>query len=324
MSGASNAIPVDDWLRHIDSEYLSTFVKGGGSSVKFAVVPDDALPGLRDALAERGAALDYVFISLDATRLRVHMPQDIFFELARQVEWRSLARRVILRLAAERDYVVDAVDPDGDGNVFDAIAGANDIESQFLLSEIRPAIQECVFRNPNMARDFRVAMTQLCLQEGRRFDGEYGGQPLLDWLTGANTRVSPVRQFSIYTGDRSPQSQGRLAVLHASHGRRSLRAAARVRRRHRPSAGNAAVRHDLRRVSRRKLGLPRLRRLPGPAHQNHERRARPESGESGGVAGATVVKRCAGCRTQIPECGPGRVACGQRAVVRGGGSCLAC
>lgn len=200
MSGASNAIPVDDWLRHIDSEYLSTFVKGGGSSVKFAVVPDDALPGLRDALAERGAALDYVFISLDATRLRVHMPQDIFFELARQVEWRSLARRVILRLAAERDYVVDAVDPDGDGNVFDAIAGANDIESQFLLSEIRPAIQECVFRNPNMARDFRVAMTQLCLQEGRRFDGEYGGQPLLDWLTGANTRVSPVRQFSIYTG----------------------------------------------------------------------------------------------------------------------------
>ena len=83
MSGASNAIPVDDWLRHIDSEYLSTFVKGGGSSVKFAVVPDDALPGLRDALAERGAALDYVFISLDATRLRVHMPQDIFFELAR-------------------------------------------------------------------------------------------------------------------------------------------------------------------------------------------------------------------------------------------------
>ena len=185
----SNAIPMDDWLRRIDGEYLSTFIKDGGASIKFAVVPDDALPGLRDAVAGRCAARDYVFVSLDAARLRVHMPQDIFFELARQVEWRSLARRVILRLAAERHYAVDAVDPGGDGNVFDAIAGANDLESQFLLSEIRPAIQERVFRNPNMARDFRVAMTQLCLQEGRRFDGEYGGQPLLDWLTGANTRV---------------------------------------------------------------------------------------------------------------------------------------
>lgn len=215
MSGASNTIPVDDWLRHIDSEYLSTFVKGGGSSVKFAVVPDDALPGLRNALAGRGAALDYVFISLDATRLRVHMPQDIFFELARQVEWRSLARRVILRLAAERDYAVDVVDPGGDANVFDAIAGANDVESQFLLSEIRPAIQERVFRNPNMARDFRVAMTQLCLQEGRRFDGEYGGQPLLDWLTGANTRVSPVRPFSIYTGIN--RTTGRHCIESALH-----------------------------------------------------------------------------------------------------------
>ena len=127
------------------------------------------------------------------------MPQDIFFELARQMEWRRLARRVILRLAAARHYAVEGIDPGGNDNVFDAIAGANDLESQFLLREIRPAIQASVSKNPKMARDFRVAMTQLCLQEGNRFDGEYGGQPLLDWLTGANTRVSPVRQFSIYT-----------------------------------------------------------------------------------------------------------------------------
>ena len=215
MSGASNTIPVDDWLRHIDVEYLSTFVKGGGSSVKFAVVPDDALPGLRDAVAGRCAALDYVFVSLDATRLRVHMPQDIFFELARQVDWRGLARRVILRLAAERKYTVEGIDPGGDGNVFDAIAGANDLESQFLLSEIRPLIQQRVFRNPNLARDFRVAMTQLCLQEARRVDGEYAGQPLLDWLTGANTRVGPVRQFSIYTGIN--RTTGRYCIESALH-----------------------------------------------------------------------------------------------------------
>ena len=196
----SNAIPLDDWLRHIDGEYLSTFIKAGGSAIKFTVVSDEALPGLRDAMARRCAALDYVFVSLDAARVRIHMPQDLFFEMARQVPWRFLARRVILRQAAERRYTVEGIDPGGDGNVFDAIACANDIESQFLLSEIRPLLQERVFKDPNMARDFRVAMTHLCLHEANRVDGEYGGQPLLDWLTGANTRVSPVRQFSIHTG----------------------------------------------------------------------------------------------------------------------------
>ena len=215
MSSASNPIPIDDWLRHIDDEYLSTFIKDGGSSIKFAVVSDDALPGLRDAVAGRCAALDYVFVALDAARLRVHMPQDIFFALARQVQWRCLARRVILRLAAERHYTVEGIDPRGDGNVFDAIAGANDLESQFLLGEIRPAIQARVFRNANMARDFRVAMTQLCLHEGNRFDGDYGGQPLLDWLTGANTRVSPVRQFSIHTGIN--RTTGRHCIESALH-----------------------------------------------------------------------------------------------------------
>ena len=208
-------IPIDDWLRRIEDEYLSTFVKGGGSSIKFAVVADDALPRLRDAVAGRCAALDYVFVALDAARLRAHMPQDIFFELARQMEWRRLARRVILRLAAARHYAVEGIDPGGDDNVFDAIAGANDLESQFLLREIRPAIQASVSKNPKMARDFRVAMTQLCLQEGNRFDREYGGQPLLDWLTGANTRVSPVRQFSIYTSIN--RATGRYCIESALH-----------------------------------------------------------------------------------------------------------
>ena len=210
-----SSIPIDDWLSRIQDEYLSTFIKGGGSSIKFAVVADDSLPRLRDAVAGRCAVLDYVFVALDAARLRAHMPQDIFFELARQMEWRRLARRVILRLAAARHYAVEGIDPGRDESVLDAIAGANDLESQFLLREIRPALQASVSKNPKMARDFRVAMTQLCLQEGSRFDGEYGGQPLLDWLTGANTRVSPVRQFSIYTSIN--RATGRHCIESALH-----------------------------------------------------------------------------------------------------------
>ena len=125
------------------------------------------------------------------------MPQDIFFSLSAQVDWRLLARRMILRLAGEHGYEVDGIFPDATDNVFDAVAQANGLDAQFVLKAIRPEIQNRIFRNPKMAKDFRVCMSHLCLQEDTR--EEYTGQPLIDWLTGDNTRVSSVRPFSIYT-----------------------------------------------------------------------------------------------------------------------------
>ena len=196
----SNTLSVDDWLRRIDGEYLSTFIKDGGASIKFAVTSDDSRRKLHDAVQRRCRELDYVFVALDAANLRAHMPQDIFFGLARQMEWRRLARRLILRLAAERGYRIGGIDPRGDGNVFEAVGALNGLESIFVLNEIRKLLQEQVFNNREMSRDFRVAMTHLCLNENVRGDGGYAARPVLDWLTGENPRVGNVRPFSIYTG----------------------------------------------------------------------------------------------------------------------------
>ena len=196
----SGTIPVADWLRHIDGEYLSTFIRDGGASIKFAVTSGESGRKLHDAVERRCRALDYVFVALDAAKLRAHMPQDLFFGLARQVEWRRLARRLILRLAAERGYGIDGIDPCDGGNVFEAVGALNGLEPIFVLNEIRKLVQEEVFSNREMARDFRVAMTHLCLGEDMRGDGEYAARPVLDWLTGENTRLGNVRPFSIYTG----------------------------------------------------------------------------------------------------------------------------
>ena len=196
----SNTIPVGDWLRHIDGEYLSTFIRDGGASIKFAVTSGESGRKLHDAVERRCRALDYVFVALDAAKLRAHMPQDLFFELARQVEWRRLARRLILRLAAERGYGIGGIDPCDGGNVFEAVGALNGLEPIFVLNEIRKLVQEEVFNNREMARDFRTAMTHLCLGEDVRGDGEHAARPVLDWLTGENTRLGNVRPFSIYTG----------------------------------------------------------------------------------------------------------------------------
>lgn len=192
----SNTIPIQEWLHFIDSEYLSTFIKDGGASVKFAVTPEQRKPELYRALKAQCQELDYIFVELDAITSRVHMPQDLFFALARQIDWRLLARRMVLRLAEERGFNVDEIDlTDSSENIFRALGLANSLEARFILQDLRRAIEARVYMNQQMARDFKVAMTHLCTNMG---SGE-STQPLLDWLTGVNTRIGNVRTFYIRT-----------------------------------------------------------------------------------------------------------------------------
>ena len=192
-----NTIALADWFDTIEGEYLSSYVREGGSAVKFAVTPPQLKAELYATVEARCKELDYEVVKLDAKErsMRAHMPQDFFFGLARQVDWRRLARRLILRLAFERDYRVDGIDPGVEG-VFEAIAEANEVEPGTVIRHIRPRIESTVARNGSMAKDFRVCMSHLCLEENERTD--YNGQPLLDWLQGYNNRVSNVRPFSIY------------------------------------------------------------------------------------------------------------------------------
>ena len=163
-----NTIPIHEWLKFVDGEYLSTFIKDGGASIKFAVTPDELKPALYEAVKAHCRDLSYVFVELDAAKveMRAHMPQDIFFGLASQIDWRLLARHLVLSLAADNGYQVENIDHSSSGNLIDAIARANDLDSSFVRLTMNRAIQDSVYRNQSMARDFRVCMTQLCLMNG--------------------------------------------------------------------------------------------------------------------------------------------------------------
>jgi len=193
-----NPIPLPEWLDTMDAEYLSSFIPDGGASVKFAVTPEESRADLTARMRERCEEKGYVFVELSAAAMRAHMPQDIFFGMANQLDWRRLARRAVLRLAAKRDYEVASVDASSDINVFDAIAQAGGLETQFVMQQIRPEIQKRVFRNYRMPRDFRTAMSHLCLSEDNRGGDGYAGQALLDWLT-EPVPIGNLRQFSIHT-----------------------------------------------------------------------------------------------------------------------------
>ena len=196
----ANTMPLHEWLRFVDSEYLSSFIRDGGASIKFAVTQNALKPALYEALERQCRASGYVVVKLDAVATRVHMPQDVFFGMARQVDWRLSARRLILKLAKERGYRVEHLDARQDRNPFAIIGEANALESESVYRELRPFIDSEVAKNRRMAKDFSVAMAHFCQCENMRENDSYVGQPLIDWLTGAVTRVSHVKSFSIYTG----------------------------------------------------------------------------------------------------------------------------
>ncbi len=196
----THTIGIEDWLDIVDREYLSTFIKDGAAAVKFAITSEAKRPELHEKLQRRCQDLDYVFVGLNASQCRVHMPQDIFFGLASQMDWRLLARRLLLRLLEEKEYYVKGIDPEDTFDIMGAVARANNLDSQFVLPELRLMLQEEVFKNPNMMRAFRIAMSHLCRMEREvPHQGEYAGQPLLDWLKGTNPRISSVRPFQIHT-----------------------------------------------------------------------------------------------------------------------------
>jgi len=195
----TNTIPLSVWLEVVESEYLDSFIRDGGASIKFVVPmgPDLALT-VDSEFASRGNRLNYVVAQVNASETKVHMPQEIFFRVAEQINWRDLARRVIIGLSAKRGYRVEGIDRCSGDSVLGLIARANDLDESFVLRELRPGLQDEVFRNTRLAKDFRVAMTHLCQAETMSSGDNYEGAPLVDWLTGTNRRVSSVRHYSIY------------------------------------------------------------------------------------------------------------------------------
>ena len=194
-----NSLLISEWLDVIKQEYLDGFVREGGASIKFAVpASEDLTPLLHDVFTRMASNLGYIVAKVDAGETRVHMAQDVFFRIAAQIDWRLLARRVVLRLCRDLPYRTDMIDPLSDTPVLEAISIANAVEESQIALDLRRVLPGAVTQNRNMSRDFRVAMTHLCITEMGGAGQHPEAAPLIEWLTGRSRRVSNVRAYLIY------------------------------------------------------------------------------------------------------------------------------
>lgn len=189
-------VGLDEWLNLLRREYLEDFVRDGGSAVKFVVVPNEA--AARDVLGgTRRVAepLGYLVAQVDAARTKVHLMDQLFHEIARQVPWEQLARTMVEQSYAQSGLRV----PDGDLRV-DAVAAANQLEVGPLRVEVRRNIEGLLNRRHELARDFRYAMLWLCTaQIARAGSGGFSDvDAILQWLRGELRLISTIKKLLIF------------------------------------------------------------------------------------------------------------------------------
>jgi hypothetical protein len=187
-------IDATEYATFLAEHYLKGFIADGGAAVKFAVATDyAAIDGFKQALAEESERLGFTFVRVDAAQAKISMIQKVFFAVSAQIDWHGLARRVNSSLVAEL-YEVD-----GGAMTVARIAEKNEIDESIVRREIHKGLSRDVIKSYALAKDFRVAMAQLCLAQ---LDDDALGQQsctsILDWLRGDLRLISAVKPMQIY------------------------------------------------------------------------------------------------------------------------------
>src|SRR5579859_1972065 len=145
------------WLDVIERDYLMDFIRHGGAGVKVAVVAPEQSGGLASELVETGRRHGFVTALVDDSVPRVYYMDRLFNAIAAQVDWPALAFDFMSSLLRSHGYSL----PEGTLTV-DRVARANSIDPQQVQMTVERALTASVLGDRVMARDFRLAMNQLC------------------------------------------------------------------------------------------------------------------------------------------------------------------
>jgi transposase-like protein len=218
----TTALEASDYLDFLDREYLAPYVAHGGAAVKLLVTDDEVAAealasGLSGSPAMGGPAegpggfggspamggpaegpggfgTGFLRVGVDAVTTRVHLIDQVFAEIARQVDWLALAGAVVRRAYAEAGFP-----PPGSGQLtVSAVARHHEIDPAELYRSVRRALEHLVLRDSGLGHEFRTAMFRLCqhcLGRGDVSRSECG--TVIAWLRAERVPAAELRALSL-------------------------------------------------------------------------------------------------------------------------------
>jgi BREX system ATP-binding protein BrxC/D len=190
-------LAIADWIATVEGEYLRDYLPFGGSVVKFAVVQSGEMARVvRSDLARVALLHDCQFVEVDAAATRIHMIDQLFFAVSRQIEWETLIDAFLRRLLARNGIIIP---PDAADFTYRAIAAFNDDEELLLRQTVRRLLRDNIFRDYAMTKDFRLAMMRLALAALEPHgEVEPEVQAVRQWLTGELRLISALKPSLIF------------------------------------------------------------------------------------------------------------------------------
>ncbi len=204
-------IGAGEYVELLGREYLGDYVADGGAAVKFVVGSDDAvadayLSGLRTAAGDAG----YLVATVDAATTRVHLFEQVFFEVARQVDWEALARTAAASALVAAGYP----SPETRELSLEQVAAHHRVEARELRRDVDRELQQRVHRDYAMVAELRTAMLRLCqaqLRTGQVADAEHAA--ILEWLHGDLRQISALKSALIFRRIGRHNARGMLFSL---------------------------------------------------------------------------------------------------------------
>ena len=184
----------EEWLDLIDREYLSQFISAGGSAVKFVEGEPEQLAEVQARLAALAERHGLATCHIDASQTKLHMIQDVFFAISRNLDWQAMAQGFVEALVTKNGYQW----PRPGGAAIEAIAAYNKIDKWLFRRDLNAWLTEEIMQDRWMTEDFRIAMAQLCLTRLAPDDADAGATaPVLQWLRGELRAIGALRQTYI-------------------------------------------------------------------------------------------------------------------------------
>ncbi|MGI8759704.1 MAG: BREX system ATP-binding domain-containing protein [Jatrophihabitantaceae bacterium] len=195
---------VDEYAQFVAAEYLAAYVRGGGAAVRFVVSGnDDVACRWHRALAEVAEAQGYLYVAVDAAEVRVHLVDQLYAAVARQVDWARLAKQQL-----DTAWEQLGLPPGTGGLSVASVAAHHDVDAREAARSIRRQLESVLLRDATLAREFRLAVLRLAQFELDNGDvSEDERDAVLAWL-----RVEPVALRALKS-----------ASLHARVGRHNAR-----------------------------------------------------------------------------------------------------
>lgn len=204
-------VQMTEWLRVLDAEYLARYIPEGGGAVKFVVAPGGDLRELDSALRARATKHGLLYVHLDGSLTRIHLMQDLFFCIARQVSWADDAQRFVEGVFQIHGYSWPV---SGTPYSLSDLAKHHHVDPLIMGKELRQWLKAAIMDDTSMAQDFRVALMQVCLQ--RVTPSATADTPhILEWLRGELKTIGPLKSALIYS--KVTRHNARIMLKSLSH-----------------------------------------------------------------------------------------------------------